>query len=86
MAFYLLRCGWAAIQVDPDQNLVAYTKARVQQCDHQIRFFKSAKYLYVLPLFIGSLMSKAGSLMYRAKSGPLRWIDITDVALSILVL
>jgi hypothetical protein len=85
-SFYLLRYGPAAIAVDPDQNLAAYTHASVERCDHQIRFFKSIKYVCLLPFSMGTLMSKAGTLMYRAKSGPLRRIDITGVAIPILAL
>jgi hypothetical protein len=86
LAFCLIRYIRAAIPVDPHQNLAAYTQAMIQQCNRQIRFFKSAKYVYLLPLSIGILISKAGSLMYRAKPGPLRWVDVVDVATSIMLL
>jgi hypothetical protein len=68
----------------PDQSLTSYRQALVSKIDHQIRLLKTAKFWYVLPLYMAVLVIMAGSILERARTRPLVWSDATPVVLQTL--
>ena len=74
--FYMLRYGRPSISVDPSQSLTGYTRALVKSYDHQIRLLKSVKYWYLLPMYVGLLITSAGLFLQREKAGNLVWWDL----------
>jgi hypothetical protein len=79
--YYLLRYGNTSVSADPSQNLVDYTRALVGRYDHQIRLLKSVKYWYLLPMYVGLLITSAALSLDRAKAGRLGWGDLAIPAL-----
>lgn len=74
--FYLVRYGKSATLVNPAQNLTSYTHALVQRYNRQIRLLQSAKYWYLLPMYVGLLTISTGILSQHAKAGGLNWRDM----------
>jgi hypothetical protein len=60
--YYISRHGKANLSVDPSQNLTGYTQALLKHYDHQIKLLRSAKYWYLLPMYIGLLVISAPQL------------------------
>jgi hypothetical protein len=68
----------------PDQSLTGYRQALASKYDHQIRLLKTAKFWYVLPLYIAVLVIMAGSILERARTRPLVWSDATPIVFQTL--
>jgi len=74
--YYLIRYGNTSVSVDPSQTLVDYTRALVERYDHQIRLLKSVKYWYLLPPYVGLLITSAALFLERRKTASLSWHDL----------
>lgn len=74
--FYLVRYGKSATRVDPAQNLTSYTHALIERYDRQIRLLRSAKYWYLLPMYVGLLTISVGILSQHTKAGGMNWEDV----------
>jgi len=74
--YYISRHGKANLSVDPSQSLTGYTQALLKQYDHQIKLLRSAKYWYLLPMYIGLLVISAGGLLARTRTVGLSWHDL----------
>ena len=79
--YFLLRYGKTAVNPDPSQNLLGYTRALIERYDHQIRLLKSVKYWYLLPMYVGLLIISAGVFLQRAKGRNLDWRDFAGPVL-----
>lgn len=74
--YYISRHRKANLSVDPSQNLTGYTQALLKHYDHQIKLLRSAKYWYLLPMYIGLLVISAGGLLARTRTVGLSWHDL----------
>ena len=73
--YYIRRHGTEPADPNPDQTLAGYQRALVLKCDHQIRLSRSVKFWYLLPMYIGLLISSAGILRESAETRALTWAD-----------
>ena len=55
----------------PEQTLTAYRLALLERFDRQIRLLRSAKYWYVLPMWLGMLLHAASGLSRGSLAGGL---------------
>ena len=69
--YVLLRYGKAGAEPDPNGTLSGYTKALMDKYDRQIRLLKTAKYWYLLPMFVGIVIMLAGSVVEHVQAGTL---------------
>jgi hypothetical protein len=60
--FYLRRYSRASLNPVPEQTLAGYRQALREKYDRQIQLLKSAKYWYVLPFWVGLLLSAVAYL------------------------
>lgn len=79
--FFLLRYGRASESADPAQDLAAYRQALVNRYDRQISVLKSVKYWYLLPPWIGVMLSNAGQMVSDAQKGRFGWWDFIAPAM-----
>lgn len=79
--FFLLRYGRSSVPANPDQDLKAYRNALVRQYDHQIRLLKSVKFWYLLPPWVGCVISTAGVLLHESHQRSLNWNDFLPTAI-----
>ena len=56
IVFYLRRNSGLARTPAPDQSLASYRAELLDRYDRQIRLLKTAKYWYVLPLWVGLML------------------------------
>jgi hypothetical protein len=82
---HLVRHGRSPAPLDPGQDLATYTAAMLAQYDHQIRLLKSAKYWYLLPMYVGLLVASAGNFVERARLGLFGWRDLGGPAIYTIV-
>lgn len=80
IAFCMLRYGREAPAPAPDRTLADYRQALLRKYDHQIRLLRNVKYWYLLPPYIGLLLSSAGILEARAADGQPSWPEWIAVA------
>lgn len=73
--YTLLRYGNTPVSADPSQNLMGYTRALIERYDHQIRLLKSVKYWYLLPMYVGLLITSAALFFEQEKPRSLGWQD-----------
>lgn len=86
IVFYLIRHGGGADDVDPSQALMAYTRTLVGSYDRQIRLLKSAKYWYLLPMYIGLMTLSVGPLVEHSRAmGGMNWHGILYPAIVTVV-
>jgi hypothetical protein len=52
-----------------------YRRALALKYEHQIRLLRNVKFWYLLPLYVGLLISSAGLLQEHAQKGVLSWTD-----------
>ena len=64
--FFLLRFSRVSRKPQPEQTLAVYRRELLERYDRQIRLLRNAKYWYVLPLWIGWMLT---SIAYLAKGG-----------------
>jgi hypothetical protein len=69
--YVLLRYGQAGGEPDPSGTLSDYTRSLMARYDRQIRLLKTAKYWYLLPMFVGIVIMAAGSVVSHARAGTL---------------
>ena len=62
IVFYLRRYSGLSRKPSPDQSLASYRAELLERYDRQIRLLKTAKYWYVLPLWLGLMILSASSL------------------------
>lgn len=82
--YYLLRHGQAQGRIDPSQDVTGYTRGLVERYDLQIRLLKSAKYWYLLPMYLGLQIMFAGRIM-AATAGSRGWWDLGEPAVVTVV-
>jgi hypothetical protein len=64
--FYVRRYAKLSRKPEPEQTLGAYRRALVQRYDRQIRLWKSAKYWFILPMWLAVLLY---DVAYRVSGG-----------------
>jgi len=64
--FYVRRYAKLSRKPEPEQTLDAYRRALVQRYDRQIRLWKSAKYWFILPMWLAVLLY---DVAYRLSGG-----------------
>jgi hypothetical protein len=79
--FFLLRYGRSSAPANPDQDLGAYRGALVERYDRQIRLLGSVKYWYLLPMWIGIVISTIGVLLNKSQQRPIGWYDFLSPAI-----
>jgi hypothetical protein len=79
--FFLLRYGRASAPPDPGLDLDGYRHALVQKYDRQIWLLKTVKYWYLLPLWIGLMLSNLGGLRYQSHHGGIGWFSFIVTAI-----
>ena len=79
IAFYMLRYGRAVSDPPPDRSLADYGQALLRKYDHQIRLLRNVKYWYLLPPYVGLLLTSAGNAMARAAEGRPAWPELIAV-------
>jgi len=77
---YLLRHSQGLSALDPSQDLTSYTAALLARYDHQIHILRSARYWYLLPLYVGLLVINAGIISGRAHPWTMGWRDVAGPA------
>lgn len=65
--YYLARHGQVSVSPDPNQCLPNYIRALIERYDHQIYLLKNVKYWYLLPMFVGLLITSVA--LYREHPG-----------------
>jgi hypothetical protein len=55
--YFLVRYGSVAVTADPSQNFLTYAHVLLERYDYQIRLLKAVKYWYLLPLYVGLLIT-----------------------------
>jgi hypothetical protein len=60
IAFYVTRFGAGPKTLDPGLNLNAYSQLLRQNYDRQVRLVRSAKYWYLLPMYVGLAVLSVG--------------------------
>jgi len=83
--YYFLRHGAGPEDPDPDQSAAAYQRALIGKIDHQIRLVRSAKYWFLLPMYVGLLLLTAGDVMTRSGGSGVTWKDAFGPALYTIV-
>jgi hypothetical protein len=73
IAFCILRFGAGRNQLDPGADLTAYRQMLVDKYDRQIRLLRNVKYWYLLPPYIGILISILGTWSRLASHGHSSW-------------
>jgi hypothetical protein len=73
--YYIWRFGSEPGDPDPDQSAASYRRALALKYQHQIRLLRNVKFWYLLPMYVGLLISSAGLLTEHAKNGVLSWTD-----------
>ncbi len=62
IVYYLRRYGTDAADPRPDQTVASYRRALVLKYEHQIRLLRNVKFWYLLPMYVGLLISSLGML------------------------
>lgn len=73
--YYIWRFGNEPGDPDPDQTVASYRRALVRKYEYQIRLLRNVKFWYLLPLYVGLLISSAGLFTEHEKKGSLNWTD-----------
>ena len=73
--YYIWRHGSEPGDPDPDQTVASYQLALRRKYEHQIRLLRNVKFWYLLPLYVGLLVSSTGILREHAEKGVLSWVD-----------
>jgi len=73
--YYIWRYGSQPGDPNPDQTVASYRRALARKYEHQIRLLRNVKFWYLLPMYVGLLISSAGLLMEHVKNGVLSWTD-----------
>jgi hypothetical protein len=71
--YVLLRYGQSGAEPDPSGTLNDYTRALMEKYDRQIRLLKTAKYWYLLPMYVGIVIMSVGMVLnsvHAATLGP----------------
>jgi hypothetical protein len=63
--YYLVRYGNISVSADPSQSLADYRHALAERYDHQIRLLKTAKYWYLLPIYVGLLITSVALFLQQ---------------------
>jgi hypothetical protein len=69
--YVLLRYGQAGAEPDPSGTLTDYTQSLMEKYDRQIHLLKTAKYWYLLPMFVGIVIMLVGSVLGNMRAGTL---------------
>jgi hypothetical protein len=85
IVYYIRRHGTSPSEPFPDQAAAAYQRALVLKYEHQIQLLRNAKFWYLLPMYVGLLISSAGLLREHAAAGALTWGDIVNPLIYTLV-
>ncbi len=69
--FYLFRYGNGPVSADPAQSSTGYVQALAERYDQQIRLLKTVKYWYLLPMYVGLLITSVA--LYREHAAAMPW-------------
>jgi len=69
--YVLLRYGQAGAEPDPSGTLSDYTRSLLEKYDRQIHLLKTAKYWYLLPMYVGIVIMSAGMVIDSVHAGTL---------------
>jgi hypothetical protein len=69
--YVLLRYGKTGSEPDTSGTLRDYTRSLIEKYDRQIRLLKTAKYWYLLPMYLGIVIMLVGSVLGHVRAGTL---------------
>jgi hypothetical protein len=78
--YYILRHGKPPAAPEYEQSLNGYREQLRHKYDHQLQLFKSLKYWYLLPPYLGLLMFCAGQISHAAQRRALGLSDLLGPA------